>query len=168
MFGFCISPEENLDWVVRCKFSSLDHLRARVQRIKPDNHHVSGNWTAAQNLYHLAGAFEGSVTAGLPAGYSKAVRFILRPFRSVVTSYRFPPWIPIPAAIKDKLEPPRNVDFLEQKSRLLNAIDAFEEHDGNWPPHPVLGRLTQSEWTGFHLRHSEHHLSFVELDGISE
>ena len=30
-------------------------------------------------------------------------------------------------------------------------------------PHPVFGRLTHEEWTQFHLRHAELHLSFAVL-----
>lgn len=147
---------------MRCHFSNLDSLRTHLLRIERNNHATSGNWTAAQNFYHLASAFEGSIT-GLPMGYPKLVRLVIRPFRWVVTSYRFPPWLPIPTAIKHRLAPPENVDFDEQRSRLLASIDAFEEYTGTHPSHPVLGTMTHREWIGFHLRHCEHHLSFIAL-----
>ncbi|MCA9135463.1 MAG: DUF1569 domain-containing protein, partial [Planctomycetales bacterium] len=43
-------------------------------------------------------------------------------------------------------------------------IHRFEMHVDEHLPHPVLGTLTRSEWTGFHLRHCEHHLSFICID----
>ena len=82
---------------------------------------MRGSWTLAQIYFHLAAAFEGSME-GLPPGYSRIARMIVRPMRSFVTNVRF-------------------------------------------PPHPVLGAFTKEEWTGFHLRHSEHHLSFVRDKG---
>lgn len=99
----------------------------------------------------------------LPTGYPKLVRLMVRPLRLIITRYRFPPWLPIPASIKFRLEPPDDAQFDEQKSRLLNAIHAFNSHDSKHPPHPVLGELTRDEWIGFHLRHCSHHLSFIRV-----
>ena len=148
---------------VKLRFADLTELIAHTTRIDSANHWTTGNWTAAQNFYHLAGAFEGSVQ-GLPAGYPWAVRMILRPLRSFVTRYRFPSWLPIPAAIKHRLEPPSDLCFESQKSRLLEAIDQFAAYGEAHPAHPVLGKMSHQEWIGFHLRHCEHHLSFIELD----
>ncbi|WP_146519875.1 DUF1569 domain-containing protein [Stieleria varia] len=143
-------------------FRTIDELQSFVEMIREDNHETLGQWSAAQNFAHLAGAFEGSMQQ-LPAGYPRIVRIMLRPFRSIVTKYRFPPWLPIPAAIKHRLEPPVDALFDEQKSRLLDSIREFCSHDSEHPPHPVLGRLTRDEWIGFHLRHSAHHLSFIRI-----
>lgn len=144
------------------RFHTIEELQAFVELIRDDNHETLGRWTAAQNFAHLAGAFEGSLQQ-LPAGYPKVVRLVVRPFRWIVTKYSFPPWLPIPAAIKYRLEPPEDASFDEQKSRLLDSVFAFHKHESEHPPHPVLGKLTREEWTGFHLRHSSHHLSFIRL-----
>jgi hypothetical protein len=147
---------------MRQHFRNMDELLSFIDRIHPNNHDTLGHWTAAQNLFHLAAAFEGSLQE-LPAGYPRAVRLIVRPFRLIVTRYGFPPWLPIPASIRSKLEPPDVAQFDEQKSRLVNAIHNFNSHVGYHPPHPVLGELTRDEWIGFHLRHSSHHLSFIRI-----
>jgi len=102
-------------------------MRRFVESIELDNHTTSGNWTAAQIFYHLAGAVEGSME-GLPSGYPMIVRGLLRPFRNIVFSYRFPPLVPIPSAIKFKLEPPADAAFEIQKSRLLDAVIRFNNH----------------------------------------
>lgn len=143
-------------------FDTLDQLQAFIETVREDNHVTLGRWSAAQNFAHLAGAFEGSMQQ-LPVGYPWIVRLIVRPFRSIVTQYRFPPWLPIPAAIKHRLEPAVDVLFEEQKSRLLESMHAFRSHGSEHPPHPVLGRLTRDEWIGFHLRHAAHHLSFIRI-----
>ncbi len=79
-------------------------------------------------------------------------------------------WISLdnPASIRFKLEPSPNAEFAEQYSRLLDAIVQFEMHTVRCPPHPVLGKLTRTEWIGFHLRHCEHHLSFIKLADLAK
>ena len=100
---------------------------------------------------------------GLPAGYPCMVRRIIRPFRFFVTRVRFPLWLPIPAAIQHKLQPPSDAVLEDQHMRLLSAIENFHTFDGELPPHPVLGKLTREEWTGFHIQHSRHHFAFVKV-----
>ena len=148
---------------MKLRFADLDDLRDYVQLIEPQNHSTTKNWTAAQNFFHLASAFEGSMDP-LPKGYPYLVRVLIRPFRWVVTGYRFLPWLPIPKSIKHRLNPPETAEFAEQKKRLLHAIEMFKQFPKEHPSHPVLGKLTTDEWTGFDLRHCEHHLSFISLD----
>jgi len=107
---------------MKFKFDHLDDLLAHIERITADNHRTHGKWTAAQNFFHLAAAFEGS------------------------------------------LEGSDSCDFSAQKKRLVQAIEAFRQHTQPHPPHPVLGQLTHDQWIGFHLRHCEHHLSFIGID----
>jgi len=147
---------------VKLHFSNLNELRDYLQRIEANNHTTTKNWTAAQNFSHLASAFEGSLE-GLPPGYPRVIRWLVRPFRWILTSYRFPPWLPIPKTAKFKLQPGDDLDFAEQKSRLLKSIDAFADQDAERHPHPVLGPLSDAQWIGFQLRHCEHHLSFIKL-----
>ena len=146
------------------RFRDLTELKSYIAQIEADNHRTRGGWNAAQIFYHLAAAFEGSIE-GLPPGFNRVVRSVLRPFRALVTRVRFPPYLPIPAAVADKLAPPKDLDFKEQQQRLIDAIERFETHTEPLAPHPVLGPLSNAEALGFHLRHSEHHLAFVELLG---
>lgn len=147
---------------MKLKFNNFDDLLDHLEQITLDSHRTQRRWTAAQNFFHLAAAFEGSIK-GLPAGYPRLVRALARPVRWVITRYRFPPWIPIPAAIRHALEPPKTADFQTEKARLLKAIKEFRDYKNPHPPHPVLGTLSHDEWTGFHLRHCERHLSFIAI-----
>ena len=142
------------------RFNTLDDLRNAIERIECSQHRTRGNWTVAQIYFHLAAAFEASVD-GLPPGYPRFVRFVVRPLRSFVTRIRFPPCLPIPKAIASKLSPPQDADQPEQYQRILNAIDRFSNYEGTLSPHPVLGPLNRDEWIGFHLRHAQHHLAFI-------
>lgn len=146
----------------RVQFCNLDEMLLFIEKISESNHETLGRWSAAQNFYHLAGAFEGSLHQ-LPVGYPWVVRLMLRPLRAFVIKYRFPPMLPIPAAIRHRLDPPSDVRFHEQKARLVDAIHAFRSHLGEHAAHPVLGKLTRDDWFGFHLKHSSHHLSFIRI-----
>lgn len=150
------------------RFQDTNALKEHLVLVTAANHENLGSWTTAQIFYHLAAAFEASIdTTPLPAGFPATARLLIRPLRWVVTRIRFPPRLPIPAAIESKLKPPLNLGIMDQYWRLLRAIENFEQHTGEMPPHPVLGSLSRSEWTGFHLRHSEHHLSFIKLNESS-
>lgn len=148
---------------MKLRFSNLDDVYDYIEQIEIENHTPTKNWTAAQNFFHLASALEGSMNQ-LPSGYPWLIRLAARSFRWIVTRYRFPPWLPIPAAIKDKLTPPKTAEFVEQKHRLLKTITRFSEFTNGYASHPVLGDLDPDEWVGFHLRHCEHHLSFIKLN----
>ncbi len=143
------------------RLRSIESLRDEIHSLGCVKHRTRGNWSTGQIYFHLAAAFEASIDGASP-GYPRWVRLLIRPFRSIVTQICFPPWLPIPKAISSKLAPPDYADCTEQHGRLLLAIDRFAEHEGVFPPHPVLGPLTRTEWIGFHLRHSQHHLSFIE------
>ena len=145
------------------RYEDLEDLRLHILKIGSEERETQGGWTLGQIYYHLAAAFEASVE-GLPPGYHRMVRLILRPMKSFVIKVRFPPWLPIPQSIAFKLAPPAKVCCSEQYDRLLAAIVAFEKHHESHPPHPVLGSLTKQEWIGFHLRHSQHHLGFVKVE----
>ena len=145
------------------RLHSIEALRDEIERLGCSDCKMLGKWTKAQIYFHLAATFEGTVD-GLPPGYPSVVRLMIRPFRFLVTRYKFPRWIPIPRAIAEKLTPPMDADCESQHERLLRAIDRFAEYEGVLPPHPVLGQLTRSGWIGFHLRHVQHHLAFIRQD----
>jgi len=147
---------------MKLRFNRIEDLLAHIDQITTNNHQTLGQWTAAQNFFHLAAAFEGSLE-GLPAGYPVLIRFVARRFRWIAVRYRFPPWVPIPSAIRYSLGPPESCDFSTQKRRLVQAIEKFQHYTQEHPPHPVFGCFTHVEWIGFHLRHCEHHLSFIAI-----
>ncbi len=151
------------------RFSHTNDLKEHLGQIVSAQSENSGTWSNAQIFYHLAAAFEASCDVEpLPVGFPRVIRWIVRPFRFVVTRIRFPPWLPIPGAIAFKLQPPPHPELMEQYQRLQNAIDRFDRHIGHLQPHPVLGPFSRSEWLGFHLRHCEHHLSFIRIIDVLE
>ena len=158
---FCLLIPLTNSFFILPVVNTLESLREEIARINRTGNGTTGNWSIGQIFFHLAAAFEGSVE-GLPPGYHAIIRMLVRPIRWVVTRVKFPQRIPIPSAIRHKLEPPVDADASEQYKRLLQAIDQFTNHEGEYPSHPVLGSLTRDEWIGFHLRHCRHHLNFIQ------
>ncbi len=144
------------------KLRTIANIRERVRLIERGNHETLGVWTAAQNFYHLAAAFEATIEQW-PAGSQAVTRKAPKPIRWFITRVWFPPFISIPESIRARLEPPTDADFATQKVRLLENIDRFQDFEGEHPPHPVLGPLSRDQWIGFHVRHSQRHLSFIAV-----
>ena len=53
----------------------------------------------------------------------------------------------------------------EEAVRQLQAALARTQREPMTAAHPVFGRLTHQQWTQFHLRHAELHLSFLHPEG---
>ena len=143
------------------ELESIEMLREEIIRVNENAIGTTGNWSIGQIFFHLAAAIEGSVE-GLPPSYSRFTRTIIHQFRWIFTRIKFPPWIPIPPSIREQLEPPADAVVAEQYQRLLQAMDKFSAHVGDYPPHPVLGRFSKQEWIGFHIRHCQRHLAFIK------
>lgn len=157
---------------MKLRFRSLNDLRAFLVGLSKDDYPTEGNWTAAQICFHLAGAFEASVqgisvqgSAAVQTGTKKSLKRRLWQLGAswFVTRVRFPAGVPIPAAVRKELEPPSDLQFREELSRLIAGIDRFQQFSGKLPSHPVLGPLSRASWGRFHLRHSEWHLGFLSI-----
>jgi hypothetical protein len=37
-------------------------------------------------------------------------------------------------------------------------VQRMADHQGDWPPHPILGRLSRGQWMRWGYRHMDHHL----------
>jgi hypothetical protein len=71
-----------------------------------------------------------------------------------------PPGFQIPEKDKPILEPADTTSTAEGLAAIESAVERLKTESSR-VEHPVLGKLTSEEWTKFHLRHAEMHLSFV-------
>lgn len=142
------------------RFETLDDLRAELDRLGAATVEPVGGWTAGQNYWHLAAAFDASMRGlDAPASIPRPVRWLARRGRALVLRRGwFPPRLPVPVAA---LVPPEDADETKSLRLLRRAIDTFERTDGPPSRHPVLGPLTRDEWMAFHLRHCELHLKHL-------
>jgi hypothetical protein len=145
------------------RLTSLSDLRSHLTRLGEASVTTAGAWTAGQIYYHLAAAFE--VTCEPPAARVPwRMRLSKLPQRFYVLNFGFPRGVPIPAELRDQLNPPADVDEDEQLQRLQRAVAAFDAKTADFPAHPVLGPFSRRQWRRLHLRHCELHLAQISIN----
>ncbi len=140
-------------------YDSLDDLLADAERYaKPDVKRL-GNWSPGQIYEHLAGTMNGSIDGmdfllPLPARVLMTL-LMKRKFlkKSIPAGFKAPSSaVPDETSTEDGLASIRDA-ISRQKNESQRAL------------HPAFGKLTREEWTDFHLRHAEMHMSFLIEDG---
>lgn len=140
-------------------FQSLDDVLKEAERLSRVDAHPLGSWSLGQALDHLAPWMEFSID-GVPAHVGWPLRLLLRPFRKQIIRRPMRSGFRWPADADPRLVPQEPVgkkDGLEHLRRAVARLRAEPQR----APSPLLGQLTAEEWEQLHLRHAEHHLSFV-------
>ena len=136
-------------------FASLDDVMPEVERLLA-GHTTVGRWTLGQICNHLAAALRLTLEAPpSPAEPTREQRVARRLF---FRSGRFPDGMEVPVRV---LQPQPGLDAAKEAEALREVIGRFASTSGPLPAHPVLGPLTNVEWTQFHCLHCAHHLGFA-------
>lgn len=147
------------------RFESIDQILADLDRLtaaQRDGKLKSlGNWTAGQNLGHLAAWIDYSYN-GVPFKVPAILKILVRPmkkrilYKSMKAGSRIPK---VPGGTLG-IEP---CSFDEGATRFRNNLNRLRS-ECPAQPHALLGRLSHGEWIAQHLRHAELHLSFLRSD----
>jgi len=134
--------------------STRTQIEQRIQALTPTTRGRWGQMTVDQMLWHVnqsLSVFVGQVTLGrggppLPPGL---LRFMVLRL----------PWMKSAPTHPD-LVAKLNYDFEGERARLGRLIEAIVDTplDGEWPAHPVFGRMTGREISQFMAKHIDHHL----------
>jgi len=141
------------------KFTSLDDVLADAEKLasSPDTE-VLGNWPLNHLFMHLASAMNKSIDgiSFKPPWQYRLLGFFIK---GRILSRGMPPGFRLPKEAEARAYPaaPSVEDALET---LRKAVDRVKT-ERMTVRHPVFGRLNHEEWTRFHLRHAELHLSFA-------
>jgi hypothetical protein len=136
-------------------FSSLDDVMPEVERLLA-GHTTVGHWSLGQICNHLAAALR--LTLEVPPSSAEPTREQRVARRLFFRSGRFPDGMEAPVRV---LQPQPGLDAVKEAEALREAIGRFDAATGPFPAHPVLGPLSNEEWTRFHCLHCSHHLGFV-------
>lgn len=140
-------------------FQSFDEMLADAERlVASSDTKTLGNWPLSQLLMHLAGAVHSSID-GLDTRLPWYVRLLGRFIKRRVMRQGIKPGIQLPKAVVDKAFP--KAESPQRALDELRAAIARTRREPMTARHPVFGQLTHEEWTQFHLRHAELHLSFA-------
>lgn len=141
------------------RFSSFDEVVADAQRARDQQFVQLGNWSLGKALSHLGAGMDASID-GVPFPASLRTRILGRLlYRYVILYWRFPPGARLPRETAKVLVPQHDTDFEEGMQALRRGIDRLATETRRFA-HPVVGRMSVSQWNRFHLRHAELHLSF--------
>ena len=137
------------------RYESLNDLMSDAERLASPNTRMLGNWTPGQIYQHLADTMNSSID-GFSGMFSAPVRWVL----SLLMKRRFL-YKGLPAGFKAPANfVPDTTSVEDGLTALKNAVSRLKD-DTTRALHPGFGPLTLDEWTQFHLRHAELHMSFL-------
>lgn len=145
----------------RLRFRDFDEMLTDVRQLQYAPHRQLGNWSLAQIVKHLGRVMHGSIDgsrepAQFPLLSRIAGRFFLRPF---LLNVAVPAGIRPPAAVRSEFMFD-HAEFDESLGWLESGVERLGK-EPHRVVHPLLGRLTPTQWNKFHMRHSEMHLGFI-------
>ena len=139
------------------RYESLDDLLSDAQRCATPDVRCLGNWSAAQIFEHLARSMNASID-GFNFAFPAPVRWLMALLmKKKMLTQTIPAGYPSkPAFVAD--------DSMTNEAALANLAAAIErqQQESERVVHPGFGNLTRDEWTAFHLRHAEMHMSFLQ------
>ncbi len=139
------------------EFSSLDDIRAEVERLARGKIRALGNWSPGQVFEHLAIVMNASID-GFPFTAPLPMRVMARLFKRRFLSRPMPPGFRLPGRAAPLLPPP--VSLEDGLAAIRRALDRQRTEPGR-QPHAFFGPLTREEWDRVHCLHSAMHLGFL-------
>ena len=143
-------------------YKSLDEFRAEVERLAETTVRTVGKWTYPQILDHLAKSMSASLDGyGFKAPW--LARVLIAPLvKNSILTKGMRPGLRLPKS-GQHLFPSTDIELPTAVENIHKALARYETEPQRIP-HPFFGKLASQEYTSFHLRHCELHMSFVVPD----
>jgi hypothetical protein len=141
-------------------FETLDDILADAEQVTAGPHHATGNWTAAQNLWHVAFTI-GMLGRGLDQSFPlpmKVLGRVLRTFKMHVKPIK--PGLNPPSKVAAVFHPPEETTLDAALQKLRDEI-AYANENGMPHPSPLFGKLPPDQAVAMQCRHAELHLGFI-------
>ena len=142
----------------RLRFTSLDDVIAHVAILTDHGYRQLGQWSLGQICDHLSRAMHGSID-GFDFSIPFHQRLLGRLIKHRLLKRGFPAGLPLKGAAAKALTP-ADISDADGVEALHNAVRRLKT-DPTRQPSPVLGPLSDDEWTQFHCRHAELHLGHL-------
>ncbi|MEO1235613.1 MAG: DUF1569 domain-containing protein [Planctomycetota bacterium] len=141
-------------------FETLDEVFAEADRVTSAPHRVTGNWTAAQIVHHVA------FTIGMNnRGIDLTIPLPMRVFGRTLKLFGLHvkpinPGIRPPAKVAAAFAPPPDVTLDAALQKLRDEVAYAKEHGMHFPS-PLFGKLKPNDAVKVHCRHAELHFGFI-------
>ena len=143
------------------RYQTLADLLSDAEHLANTEVEMVGNWSLAQVFDHLTKTMNASID-GFPFQGSLPMRVFLRLFmKKRFLTRSLPAGFQIPEQASPLAPTATSTD--ESMSALRLVIGRLRQ-ESKRALHPFLGVLSRDEWTEFHLRHAELHMSFAVPD----
>lgn len=146
-------------------FTDLDSAVAEAESLLASGYSPRGKWSLGQVCRHLRLVQDPSVD-----GYPRWMSLFapLRPIMRRLLLARIlrgdsPKGIPTSPVFA----PPLGVDDATEVAALVASVARFQDHKGDYYPHPGFGRLDRQALAEVHAAHAAHHLRFLEPNDSS-
>lgn len=137
----------------------LENIRGRLLLVDPTDFRQWGLMDAHQMICHLSDAF-GCPLGERPVDPRKPLLVVrtLYKWLALRTPTKWPQGVATMPAMDQRAggTPPK--DFAEDFATLLDKLDRFARSKGPWPPHPMFGKMSRSDWMRWGYLHTDHHL----------
>jgi hypothetical protein len=120
-----------------------------------------GNWTAAQNLNHLASWVDYSFD-GVPFKVPFIAKLFLRPMKSRILYKPMRAGSRIPS-LRNGTVGQDPIPFEDAEAKFKKNFTRIKNECPKIP-NALFGPMTHDEWINLHLRHAELYLGFMRAD----
>ena len=123
---------------------------------------TTGNWSAGENLDHIAIMWEYSLDGAPPEAKVPFIIRLIAPLmkRRATSGKTLPAGFKIPQNASYMM-PRSGCSFEDGLARLRKVLDRLDRGGQMTHASPAFGKLSHDEWMGLHLGHAQLHLGFV-------
>lgn len=144
------------------RFAEVSDLRRELETICTHRVKTLGAWNEAQIVQHVTRLMEFSYN-GFPFRAPWYARLIARRFLPRFLNKGFTPGFKLPSRA-GALLPDDAVTLAAAAAQMAALLGRLERGEPMSQPSPIFGPLTHEQWVQLHLRHAEHHFSFVIIE----
>jgi hypothetical protein len=132
----------------------------RIGSLRSDSPRLWGKMSVHQMMCHLTDSY----TAGLGEKFvTTKTGFLQRTIVKWIALYTPLPWpkgVPTLHEMKQGAGGTPPADFEQDRDALVKIVSRFARNPGvsEWHPHPLFGRMNDTEWFRWGYLHADHHL----------
>lgn len=138
-----------------------DDLAGLVARLATLSSGAPARWgrmSAHQMLCHAGDALRMALGRKAVSPASGILQRTVIKWVALYAPLRWPPGIATRPEIDQACDGVRPETFDRDLATLHALLLETASHEGEWPPHPIFGRLSAREWLRWAYLHTDHHL----------
>jgi uncharacterized protein DUF1569 len=135
-----------------------DEIVRRVRTLRPDSVRRWGRMSVHQMVCHLNDAFRMSTGEKAVASIATLRDRTVIKWIALHVPVRWPPGIVTVPEVDQEIGGTKPNEFSADLAELELRVRQFAVRRGDWPPHPIFGKLSEAEWLRWGYLHTDHHL----------